>query len=75
MASYTYTRNNGVWSFESHLKASNADSQDQFGENLDLSNDGKTLGVGASFEDSNARGINGNQNNNDALSAGAVYLY
>lgn len=74
-SAYTYARDNGVWNFESHIKSSNMNSQDQFGENLGLSNDGKTLGIGASFEDSNAQGINGDQENNDTLSAGAVYLY
>jgi hypothetical protein len=40
-----------------------------------LSADGNTLAVGALYEDSNATGIGGDQTNNSASNAGAVYLY
>jgi hypothetical protein len=46
-----------------------------FGFSVALSGDGNTLAVGATLEDSNARGINGNQSDNSAESAGAVYVY
>ena len=48
---------------------------DQFGFSLALSDDGNTLAVGAIAEDSNATGINGNQADNSAMSAGAVYVF
>jgi hypothetical protein len=48
---------------------------DQFGFSLALSGDGNTLAVGASSEDSAAAGINGNQKDESALTAGAVYVY
>jgi len=40
-----------------------------------LSGDGSTLAVGADGEANNATGINGNQADNSATNAGAVYLY
>jgi hypothetical protein len=40
-----------------------------------LSGDGNTLAVGANGEDSNATGIGGDQVDNSAPFAGAVYLY
>jgi hypothetical protein len=40
-----------------------------------LSGDGSTLAVGAHLEDSKATGIGGDQADNSAPDAGAVYLY
>jgi hypothetical protein len=48
---------------------------DQFGFSLALSGDGATLAVGAITEDGGTRGINGNQADNSAASAGAVYVF
>ena len=48
---------------------------DQFGISLALSADGSTLAVGAHYEASNATGIGGNQADNSASEAGAVYVY
>jgi hypothetical protein len=42
---------------------------------VSLSDDGNTLAVGANAEDSSAKGINGDQNDNSMQSAGAVYIY
>ncbi|MEZ4794538.1 MAG: hypothetical protein R2773_03520, partial [Flavobacteriaceae bacterium] len=58
-----------------YIKASNTESGDLFGRILSISKDGNYLAVGAPFEDSNATGINGNQSNNSASAAGAVYVY
>jgi hypothetical protein len=58
-----------------YFKASNTASLDQFGAAISLSGDGKTLAVGAEWEDSSATGMNGNQANNAALNAGAVYIF
>jgi hypothetical protein len=53
---------------EAYLKASNADGgireRDQFGYSAAL--DGDTLVVGASREDSSARGVNGDQSDNSS---------
>ena len=45
-----------------------------FGTAISQSDDGKTLVIGAPQEDSDAKGIDGEQNNN-AINAGAVYVY
>lgn len=74
-AVYLFTRNETVWKQQAYVKASNTDNQDAYGYSVALSADGRTLAVGAPFEDSTATGINGDQRNNDAPGAGAVYLY
>jgi hypothetical protein len=83
-AVYVFSRNGTNWSQQAYIKASNtgelgADDQfpegDQFAFSLNLSTDGNTLAVGAIGEDSGAAGINGNQNDNSALGAGAVYVF
>lgn len=58
-----------------YIKASNAESEDSFGEVISLSGDGSTLVVAAPFEDSGAIGINGDQNDNSAVDSGAVYVF
>jgi hypothetical protein len=60
---------------EAYIKASNTDSGDIFGYAVALSGDGNTLAVGATYEDSNATGLNGDQANNDVRDAGAVYVF
>ncbi|MCH9664073.1 MAG: FG-GAP repeat protein, partial [Gammaproteobacteria bacterium] len=57
------------------FKASNAERDDLFGHSLSLSNDGKTLAVGAPGEDSTAKNINGSQSNNSGSDVGAVYIF
>ena len=68
-----------------YLKASNPDAYDHFGEGGALpshtgnttavSRDGSTIAVGAPHEASTASGVNGDQKDNSALNAGAVYVY
>jgi hypothetical protein len=48
---------------------------DRFGYSLALSDDGATLAVGAIGEDSAATGVDGNQADNSAAQAGAVYVF
>ena len=75
-AVYVFTRNKeGQWEQQTYLKASNTEEWDSFGRSLSLSGDGNTLAVGAYREDSNARGIDGNQGNNEAPASGAVYVF
>ena len=47
----------------------------EFGRSIALSASGRTLAVGAPGENSNATGIDGDRNNEDAQNAGAAYLY
>src|SRR5262249_13552568 len=65
-----------------YIKASNTEMGDHFGNGgtleghgVALSGDGNTLAVGAPYESSSAKGINGNQNDNSVYSAGAVYVF
>src|SRR5438105_9089676 len=58
-----------------YVKASNAKKDDQFGYTVALSADGNTMAVGTNAEDSAAKGINGNQADHSAISAGAVYVF
>jgi hypothetical protein len=77
-AVYVFARTGAVWSQQAYLKASNtgeAEEGDQFGFSLALSDDGNTLAAGAISEDSADTRINGNQADNSASSAGAVYVF
>jgi hypothetical protein len=74
-AVYVFARNGGLWRQTSYLKASNTDRADHFGGAVSLSGDGRTLAVGAYFEDSASSGVDGDQTNNAAESAGAAYLF
>ena len=74
-AVYIFTRSGGMWSQQAYVKTSNASAGDEFGFSLALSSDGSTLAVGAPLEDSGATGIHGNQADNSAAEAGAVYIF
>jgi hypothetical protein len=63
----------GVWSQQAYIKASSPGISDQFGKSVALSED--TLAVAAYFEESGATGINGNEEDNSASQAGAVYVF
>ena len=70
-----YEKRASTWTLKTFVKASNPGNNDAFGYGVTLSADGKTLAVGAFGEASNATGIGGDQADNSAASAGAVYLY
>lgn len=74
-AIYIFVRRGGTWSQQAYVKASNADAGDQFGWSLALSDDGATMVVGASGEGSASTGVNGNEADNSADLAGAVYVF
>jgi hypothetical protein len=74
-AAYVFVRNGNAWSEQVFLKSSNPDRGDWFGVRMAISGDGNTLAISAQNEDSNAKGINGNQSDNSATEAGAVYLF
>ncbi|WP_308364145.1 MULTISPECIES: histidine kinase [unclassified Microbulbifer] len=74
-AVYLFSKEDGDWRQEHYIKASNTDAADGFGHSLGLSGDGRTLAVGARREDSQAKGVNGDQEDNSMSEAGAVYLY
>ncbi len=72
-AAYVFVRNEGIWSQQAYLKASNAGAGDLFGSTVSISGD--TLVVGAPNESSNAIGVNGDSSNNAASVAGAAYVF
>ena len=74
-AAYVFTRSGGRWTQQAYVKASNADAGDQFGWSVALSDDGNVMAVGAPTEQSNARGVNGNQADNSSANAGAAYVF
>ena len=83
-AVYVFSRRGAAWTQQAYVKASNTGEAgtdgnfgdgDQFGFSISLSDDGNTLAVGANAEDSNAKGINGNQEDNSMQSAGAAYIF
>ena len=71
-AVYVFRRGPGGWQQEAYLKASNADTNDEFG--LDVAVDGNIIVVGTTNEDSNSPGING-ESNQLARQAGAAYVF
>jgi hypothetical protein len=73
-AAYIFTAASG-WTEQAFLKASNPGANDWFGYSLALSGDGTSLVVGADQESSAATGINGDETDDTATSAGAVYLF
>jgi len=74
-AVYVFTRTDTTWSQEAYIKASNTDAGDYFGYNLDLSQDGERLAVGAYLEDSSATGVGGSESSNGSSESGAVYIF
>ena len=74
-AVYVYARQGSQWALQAYVKASNPGAVDVFGSAVGLSADGNTLAVGASGEDGDAIGANGNPFNNAAPGSGAVYVF
>jgi len=83
-AVYVFTRAGTAWSQQAYIKASNTGEPgvgdqfadgDRFGFSLSLSADGNTVAVGAIAEDSGAKGINGDQNDNSQANSGATYVF
>lgn len=72
-AAYLFVRNNGIWAEQAYLKASNAETNDQFGRAVAIS--GNTVVVGARWEDSASVGANGDASNNSASNSGAAYVF
>ncbi len=74
-AVYIYTRNGTMWIPAAYVKASNPKPAAEFGISVALSADGKALAVGATRENSAAKGVNGNQADKSATNSGAAYVY
>ncbi len=75
-AVYVFGFTNTKWSQQAYITASNAGADDRFGEWVALSAVADTLAVGASWEDSAAKGINnGDPNDDSAIQSGAAYVF
>jgi hypothetical protein len=72
-AVYVFVRDGMTWKQEAYLKASNTDSNDQFGTAIAL--DGNTLVVGSPNEDSKTNIIGGLENDEGSQNSGAVYVF
>lgn len=75
-AIYVYSRNatSGQWSQSSRLTANHADANNQFGVSLAMNDAGNKLLICA-LEDSATVGVDGDQTDNGADSAGGAYLF
>ncbi|HET7500121.1 MAG TPA: hypothetical protein VFK02_03935 [Kofleriaceae bacterium] len=74
-AVYVFRRSGQTWTQEAYVKAPHPDPDDFFGHAVALSADGSTLAIGAVSEDSKATGVGGDQTDNNAPAAGAVYVF
>ena len=72
---YVYTRTGNTWNPAAYVKASNPKPAAEFGIALALNGDGTVLAVGATRENSAAKGVNGNQADKSMPNAGAAYVY
>ena len=72
-AVYVFVRTGASWTQQAYIKASNTDAHDRFGTAVAVSGD--TAVVGSPSEASAATGINGDQNDNRGVFAGAVYVF
>ncbi|TQV74277.1 integrin [Exilibacterium tricleocarpae] len=73
-AVYFFAFADDEWSQQSYVKATNTSASDSFGAAVALSRNAAVMAVGASMEDGDATGVGGDSNQ-DAVNAGAVYLY
>lgn len=75
-AVYVFTRDEGAWSQQAYIKASNTSEGDEFGYSVALSGDGNTLVAGAHKEQNNSTGIDGDQSTSFVRrDSGAVYVF
>jgi hypothetical protein len=75
-AVYVFTRDAvDTWAQQAYVKASNTGAIDFFGRSVSLSADGNTLAAGAFLEDGSATGVNGNDADNNAIDAGAIFVF
>lgn len=73
-AAYIFTRDAaGNWTRQAYVKASNSDVGDRFGTSVAISGD--LAVVGAPRERSAATGVDGNEQDNSRVNAGAAYVF
>jgi hypothetical protein len=74
-AVFVFVRSDSNWRQQAYVKASNSDAGDWFGEAVALSATGDAMIVGAPRESSKSQGVNSQQSDNTAPSAGAAYMF
>lgn len=74
-AAYIFGRSGNTWIQTGLFRSPVFGSLYHFGDAIALSFDGENLAVGADGEQSNAIGINGDQNNTGTFMSGAAYLF
>lgn len=74
-AVYVFRRSANAWQQEAYVKASNTAGFASFGTSVALSADGNRLVAGAIGENSNAKGIGGDQADASMFYAGATYAF
>ncbi len=72
-AVYVFSGAGSNWIQQAYIKASNTNANDSFGQRVALN--GGTLAISAQNEGSDAIGIGGDEANNNAAFAGAVYVF
>src|SRR5688572_9703050 len=72
---FQHDGNTNNWNLRNVVKSPRPGFRDVFGLNFALSGSGRTLAVGAPAENSDATGIDGDRNNENAQDSGAAYLY
>lgn len=73
-AAYLFS-NTGVFTQSYYIKASNTNTDDQFGCAVSIADVGGTFAIAAKKEDSSATSPSGNQALNDLADAGAAYVF
>ena len=74
-AVYVFDRKGTSWTQGAYVKGSNTEAFDEIGSSIALNRDGRIMAIGARFEDSGAKGVNGNQADNSVSDSGAVYIF
>jgi trimeric autotransporter adhesin len=74
-AVYVFANSGGTWSQQAHFFPPIANSGEEFGRAVSISNDGNALAIGAAGDPSDAMGINGDQTNSGAFGAGAAFIF
>ena len=74
-AAYVFRRTAGTWSAVAYLKSLHTRAFDAFSIMLALSADGRTLAVGAQFEDGAGSGPNPVRGTSEVVDSGAVYVF
>ena len=72
-AMYLFPRDPAGWTSPTYIKSSNSDSRDGFG--FTFASTEHVLVVGAPFESSSAKGVDGNAADNGLTLSGAVYVF